>query len=321
MPDDEKKGTSKKVAKPSTSTVGKKGTPPKTEKKTTEKKTTAKKTPPKKAVPKKSAGKGKGDDKGDFECKETEPADAVIHHRALGKILRHGFRFCNAAIEQSKWVECMGFLLGDVDDDNMIIIKDAVPVTNGSKVEVRFTSEHYRTSDEINATLSDDLWVVGWYHTHPGHDLFLSTIDRVNHAGYQILNPNAVALVFDPSKVRPKKIDQLDHYMKLFKLVNPRKMEAADYLELENIRMEGGFADMVEAFKDLAETVEKGHPIMLEYKETTMAGLGLEEVISKTYDGLLDIKRDVKQLKQQQTKLETQVKIALKDLIDDEELE
>jgi len=60
---------------------------------------------------------------------------------------------------------------------------------------------------------------------------------------------------------------------------------------------------------------------MLEYKETTMAGLGLEDVISKTYESLQDIKRDVKQLKEQEKKLERQVKLAVTNLIDDEELE
>lgn len=165
MPDDEKKSSGKKVAKPS-ATVGKKGTPPKTSKKPS-----AKKTPPKKALPKKTTSKKddrkKKDEKGDFECKETEPADAVIQLRALGTILRHGFRFCNPSIDRNKWAECMGFLLGDVDDNGLIIIKDAIPITNGSKVEVRFNDEHYKTSDEINATLSEDMWVVGWYHHIP----------------------------------------------------------------------------------------------------------------------------------------------------------
>jgi len=305
MPDDERKSTAKKVTKPSAA-VGKKGTSPRTPKKAAPRKTAPKRTPAK--------------TKGDFESKATEPADAVIHLRALGMILRHGLRFCNSSIERSKWVECMGFLLGDVEDD-LIIIKDAIPITNGSKVEVRFNDEHYRTSDEINATMSEDMWVVGWYHTHPGHDLFLSTIDRVNHAGYQMINPNAVALVFDPSKLTKKNAAELRHYMKLFRLVDPRKMEAADYEELEKVRMEGSFSDMVEAFKDLAETVEKGHPIMLEYKETTMAGLGLEDVISKTYESLQEINRDIKQLKEQERKLERQVKLAVTNLIDDEELE
>ncbi|HID74327.1 MAG TPA: hypothetical protein EYP43_04675 [Thermoplasmata archaeon] len=247
--------------------------------------------------------------------------DAVLSLRSLGVILRHGLRFANMAIPAERWVECMGFLLGDVRDD-VIHIKDAVPITNGSKVEVRFTDEQYRIADEINSKLSEDMWVVGWYHTHPGHDLFLSTIDKVNHAGYQALNPKAVALVFDPSKLDDENSQNLGEYMRLFRLKDPSKLGRSDYDELESIRLEGSFSDMVDAIREIAEAVQQGHPVLLEYEEIPPPSIqSLEELVNRTFEAIQEIKRDVRDLKAQQKVLEKQVTAAVSGLIDDEELE
>lgn len=42
------------------------------------------------------------------------------------------------------------------------------------------------------------LSIVGWYHSHPGFDLFLSTIDVETQKRYQMMFPKAVAMVIDP---------------------------------------------------------------------------------------------------------------------------
>ncbi|MCL7383838.1 MAG: Mov34/MPN/PAD-1 family protein [Thaumarchaeota archaeon] len=42
------------------------------------------------------------------------------------------------------------------------------------------------------------LSIVGWYHSHPGFDLFLSTIDIETQRRYQMMFPKAVAMVIDP---------------------------------------------------------------------------------------------------------------------------
>ncbi|MEN2975277.1 MAG: Mov34/MPN/PAD-1 family protein [Candidatus Caldarchaeales archaeon] len=44
------------------------------------------------------------------------------------------------------------------------------------------------------------LSIVGWYHSHPGFDLFLSTIDIETQKRYQMMFPKAVAMVIDPLK-------------------------------------------------------------------------------------------------------------------------
>ena len=59
--------------------------------------------------------------------------------------------------------------------------------------------------ESLFACLENNGWqIMGWIHTHPNHDLFLSSIDLHTHAGYQWFFPEAVAIVFAPT--HPKQI-------------------------------------------------------------------------------------------------------------------
>lgn len=40
--------------------------------------------------------------------------------------------------------------------------------------------------------------IVGWYHSHPGHGLFLSQTDLETHMRFYQFSPYAVSLVADP---------------------------------------------------------------------------------------------------------------------------
>jgi proteasome lid subunit RPN8/RPN11 len=40
--------------------------------------------------------------------------------------------------------------------------------------------------------------IVGWYHSHPGHGLFLSQTDLETHMQFHQFSPYAVSLVADP---------------------------------------------------------------------------------------------------------------------------
>nr|MDO8113322.1 hypothetical protein [Candidatus Sigynarchaeota archaeon] len=48
-------------------------------------------------------------------------------------------------------------------------------------------------------------FIVGWYHSHPGLDFFLSPTDVSNHLGFQGPNPYSIAIVFDHTKIVPYK--------------------------------------------------------------------------------------------------------------------
>lgn len=47
---------------------------------------------------------------------------------------------------------------------------------------------------------SNDLFVLGWIHTHPTQSCFLSSVDLHTQNSYQIMLPEAVAIVLAPSK-------------------------------------------------------------------------------------------------------------------------
>jgi proteasome lid subunit RPN8/RPN11 len=195
---------------------------------------------------------------------KTKGNDVKIHYTALNKILRHGFRFSHPKGERKDWIECMGFLVGDVTDE-LVEINDAIPMVHGNLVEVEFKAEHYAKADEINQTLTDKNWIVGWYHTHPGHGLFLSPVDKVNHSGYQSLNPSAVALVFDPSKFSER--NNFNEYIKIFRLKDANLREKSDFMELEEIEI---YLQQSEVFTSIYEMSVLGgtdHVMILEYGE------------------------------------------------------
>lgn len=196
---------------------------------------------------------------------KLEDGDEVeLNYRALNKVLRHGLRFSNMNIRKEEWVECMGFLIGNVNDGR-VEIKDAIPMVHGNLVEVEFQAEHYAKADEINQTLTNENWVVGWYHTHPGHDLFLSAVDKINQSGYQSLNSKAVALVFDPSKI--SHTSKFEEYIKIFRLRNPELREKSDFFEIKNVGLQQSVGEAIGSVFEASMLRSKDFPLVLEYGE------------------------------------------------------
>jgi len=89
-------------------------------------------------------------------------------------------------------------LLKGYKKDDQIFIVDAIFIRNGDEHSVQFNSEDFRFFEEC----SDDKYsCVGWWHSHPGHGIFLSQIDLENHfISFQRRNPSSIALVIDPTK-------------------------------------------------------------------------------------------------------------------------
>ena len=95
-------------------------------------------------------------------------------------------------------LEAMGLLVGTTDEKkSVIMVRQAIPVIIGKEAEVEFDPKHY----EVFGRDYSPFWVVGWYHSHPGYGLFLSTIDIKTHAhGFQVHNPLSVAIVVDHTR-------------------------------------------------------------------------------------------------------------------------
>ncbi len=125
-----------------------------------------------------------------------------IKANAYKNIVLHASRFCNSKIPRNKWKEVYGFLVGNIEGED-IIVEEAVPMTHGGTTEVQFEEKHYIEAAELDSKLAGEGqdFIIGWYHSHPGLDLFLSSVDIQNHMGFQGPNPKSIALVYDPTKL------------------------------------------------------------------------------------------------------------------------
>ena len=211
----------------------------------------------------------KEEKKEEKKMEKKEPSDfqekgiVKLSFDAYISIILHAMRFANAKLPMDAWKEIYGFLIGKLDGDD-VIIENAVPMAHGSSVEVEFDDEHYIKSAQIDSMAAErNLFMVGWYHSHPGLGLFLSNTDIKNHLGYQGPNPKAVALVFDHTKLNPP-----DHAgFEIFKLDDPNLGTMSDFheikFEIENIN----YTKFAKALTSMTERSVSRLPLIAEYGE------------------------------------------------------
>ncbi|MDP9172860.1 MAG: Mov34/MPN/PAD-1 family protein [Planctomycetota bacterium] len=120
----------------------------------------------------------------------------VIRQSALNKVHAHG--------DLTPGVEICGVLIGDVFHDEVgpfVLIEDIVEGTpaTGSAGQVTFTAETWQYIQSEMDEKHPSQKMVGWYHTHPGHGIFLSEMDMFLHKNFFGL-PWQTALVYDPQR-------------------------------------------------------------------------------------------------------------------------
>jgi proteasome lid subunit RPN8/RPN11 len=100
--------------------------------------------------------------------------------------------------------ELGGVLLGNVykdrNDNLFIVIDSGIRAEHSTSSISRLTFTH-ETWDYINSVLEEKYpskKILGWYHSHPGHTVFLSGHDLFIHENFFNL-PFMVAYVFDPT--------------------------------------------------------------------------------------------------------------------------
>ena len=154
-------------------------------------------------------------------------------------------RYANAKITENDWAEVYGLCYGYIKGDD-VIVTEVIPFTHTKKqrhiLKVEFEEEDYALAASIESEfyLKDPpQYIVGWYHSHPGIKLMLSSADIRNQLAWQTNNPLAVALVFNhvrlvkqievpARKGDPLKQLHLDPGLKAFRLDDPsRGIEAA----------------------------------------------------------------------------------------------
>ena len=127
-----------------------------------------------------------------------------IYPLALGKVVKHTLTDLTR--------EVAGLLVGKyLKKSDVLEVWDAI--SGDQKASSGFV---YLDEDVMAATAEwlmrerPGLYIVGWYHSHPGFDVFLSTIDIETQRRYQTMFPKAIAMVVDPVEyVKTRKLADL----------------------------------------------------------------------------------------------------------------
>ncbi len=117
-----------------------------------------------------------------------------IDKKAYAEVLSHA--------KEEPDIEICGVLLGKVKQDKhapFLHILHTVRGENakGQGAQVTFTHDTWNHIYKEKDKTYPDLDIVGWYHTHPGFDIFLSEMDKFIHNNF-FGSPNQVAYVYDP---------------------------------------------------------------------------------------------------------------------------
>ena len=152
-------------------------------------------------------------------------------------MLLHVLRFGNKARDKKQFNECMGILIGHLEGEpdkkgiRDVIIEDAVPISHGGAIEVAFKPEDYVAFSMVDEAYAEKGWFsCGWYHSHPGLDIFFSSTDVHNQLGWQNeYNPSGIGIVFDHTYL--EKAGDLG--FRTFRLDNPNKGQMSGYHEVK----------------------------------------------------------------------------------------
>lgn len=177
----------------------------------------------------------------------SEEGKVIIRKEAFKNILTHVLEFGNIYLDYA--TQAMGFCIGNVDSEGSIIeVINTIPITHGDKIEIGFSENDRAALFKIQQLYSNQ--VIGWYHSHPGFDLFYSKADIANNLYFQTeQNPYGFGIVIDPSKIKKDKSFGLEVYrLKDFKL--------GVYSNYVRVRYEIEFPDSLEYFKWIQGFVE-----------------------------------------------------------------
>ena len=124
--------------------------------------------------------------------------------KAVLKIASHALKYANNKIPKTKWVEVIGLLAGKIEGKNLII-DDAYPMGHGTAIYAEI-KDYRNFTRAFNDIKSKNLFICGWYHSHPSYGLFMSNEDFGTQVRYQKLWKRSIALVIDPYKIDGKSL-------------------------------------------------------------------------------------------------------------------
>jgi len=123
--------------------------------------------------------------------------------------------------------EVIGLMVGKFVDDYTVQVYDVYSTPQvATATSVETTEDAFQAKMQILLSkVGRRENIVGWYHSHPGFDVWLSSIDCEMQKSWERLDPRCVAVVVDPVKsVRGKVVIgafRLTGHNALLQMVNP----------------------------------------------------------------------------------------------------
>ena len=103
--------------------------------------------------------------------------------------------------DSGNWIEVMGVMQGYVQEECFVVLDSFALPVEAHEVECSLTqeaTEYLVTYIEKAEQVGKGEPVVGWYHSHPGYQCFLSKTDCVSQRRYQQYSDPFLAVVVDP---------------------------------------------------------------------------------------------------------------------------
>lgn len=205
--------------------------------------------------------------------KFVDESVVIVKPLAYYKMLVHVLRFGSKTRDHRQFKEVIGMLVGHLIGDGKIkdvIVEDVVPISHGGSIEVKFTEEQLGAFGEIDLQIfeehgSKNWFTVGWYHSHPGLNIFFSSTDVFNQLFWQDKNPSGVGLVFDHTYLE----NEGDLGFRAFRLDDPSKNLNSDYHEVKakvELPIDASFYTNV---IKLISNIKSNQPPLYELNETT----------------------------------------------------
>lgn len=127
------------------------------------------------------------------KVKHYTESGAELRTLFLPRGLREAFLHC-AASNTDKNLETCGVLCGKLSRGAFFVTDIVIPLQESQP-------DSCSTLDEealFEYVCSQDLFILGWVHTHPTQTCFMSSIDLHTQCAYQIMLPEAIAIVYAP---------------------------------------------------------------------------------------------------------------------------
>lgn len=126
------------------------------------------------------------------------PSKTIQNTAGLRKVVVYGEMFAAfmkvASSNTNRQIETCAILAGTMMKDVFYITTMIVPKQEGT----RDTCVTKNEEELFEYQMSKDLLTLGWIHTHPTQDCFMSSVDLHTHCTYQLLLPEAIAVVMSP---------------------------------------------------------------------------------------------------------------------------